>query len=663
MFSSNASAAADDANYIEEVFQTWLYTGNSSTQTITNGIDLAGKGGLVWIKGRTTAFQHVLVDTVRGPTKYLQSNSTSTQATAPNTVPSFSASGFTAGTDNQVNLSGDSFASWTFRKQPKFFDVVTYTGDGQTFRTVNHNLGAKPGFIICKCTSTTSDWSVLAKMSGGGDDDFIPLNLNSTAASRYGSGLTVAVSSTLFYTADLGFDGASNDQLRYNQNGATYVAYLFAHNAGGFGLTGTDNVISCGSYTGNGSTTGPTVTLGYEPQWLLVKKATGGAGYDWCLFDNMRGLPVGGNASVLFPNSSIAETTITSAFALSATGFNIRTDSAYLNESGTTYIYMAIRRGPMKVPTTGTSVFLPNDGTGSTSGQTISTAFPVDLAMSAYKTQGFVASLNDRLRGISNANSAGTTPALQTSTTQAESAFSSSNPWFINAWNNSITRGSNGADPSGGIVTWLFGRAPGYFDEVCYTGAGSATTFSHNLGVVPQLIIFKMRSGTRAWPVYDATNGNSGYSVLSSDSAWAGPDASVFNNTSPTSSVFTVNTSTLVNGSGSTYVAYLFATCPGVSKVGSYTGNGSSQTINCGFTGGARFVMIKRTDDTGDWYVWDTARGIVSGNDPHLSLNTTAAEVTTDDTIDTDSTGFVVNQVSATNVNVSSATYIFLAIA
>jgi hypothetical protein len=78
---------------------------------------------------------------------------------------------------------------------------------------------------------------------------------------------------------------------------------------------------------------------------------------------------------------------------------------------------------------------------------------------------------------------------------------------------------------------------------------------------------------------------------------------------------------------------------------------------------GARFVMIKRTDSTGDWYVWDTARGIVAGNDPHLSLNTTAAEVASNDTIDPDSSGFVVNQVAATNVNVSSATYIYLAIA
>jgi hypothetical protein len=131
----------------------------------------------------------------------------------------------------------------------------------------------------------------------------------------------------------------------------------------------------------------------------------------------------------------------------------------------------------------------------------------------------------------------------------------------------------------------------------------------------------------------------------------------------PTDTIFTVGTDNETNATGWTYIAYLFATLSGISKVGSYTGNGSSQTINCSFTGGARFVLIKRTDSTGDWYVWDTARGIVSGNDPHLSLNTTAAEVTSDDTIDPDSSGFIVNQVSATNVNVSSASYIYLAIA
>jgi hypothetical protein len=127
--------------------------------------------------------------------------------------------------------------------------------------------------------------------------------------------------------------------------------------------------------------------------------------------------------------------------------------------------------------------------------------------------------------------------------------------------------------------------------------------------------------------------------------------------------VFTVGTNTDVNTSSATYVAYLFASVSGVSKVGTYTGNGSNQTINCGFSAGARFVLIKRTDSTGDWYVWDTARGIVAANDPHLSLNTTAAEVTTNDSIDPDNSGFIVNQVAATNINVNAATYIYLAIA
>ena len=106
-----------------------------------------------------------------------------------------------------------------------------------------------------------------------------------------------------------------------------------------------------------------------------------------------------------------------------------------------------------------------------------------------------------------------------------------------------------------------------------------------------------------------------------------------------------------------------FATKAGISKVGSYTGNGSNQTINCGFTTGARFILIKRTDFTGNWFVWDSVRGIVAGNDPHLSLNTTAAEVTTDDSIDPDTSGFIVNQDAATNINVNAATYIYLSLA
>jgi hypothetical protein len=131
----------------------------------------------------------------------------------------------------------------------------------------------------------------------------------------------------------------------------------------------------------------------------------------------------------------------------------------------------------------------------------------------------------------------------------------------------------------------------------------------------------------------------------------------------PTSASFTAADSSIANGAGVTYIAFLFASLDGISKVGSYTGNGSSQTISCGFSAGARFILIKRTDASGDWYFWDSVRGIVAGNDPHFSINTTAAPVTTDDSVDPANSGFIVNQVSATNINVSSGTYIFYAIA
>jgi hypothetical protein len=295
-------------------------------------------------------------------------------------------------------------------------------------------------------------------------------------------------------------------------------------------------------------------------------------------------------------------------------------------------------------------VFTPNDGTGSTSGQTISTAFPVDLAMSAYKTQGYVGLSNDRLRGISNANSAGTTPALQTSTTQSESAFSGTNPWFINAWNNSITRGSNGADPSGGIVTWLFRRAPGFFDEVCF-GPTVTTAVPHNLAVVPELIIAKNRTGSDPWYVWQPST-SVRYGILNSTAAFSAPAGS-WPATSTTFEPLTF---------GGNFVNYLFATLAGISKVGSYTGNGSSQNIECGFAAGARFFLVKATSTTGSWWVWDSARGITAGNDPALQLNSIAAEITTADAVDPYAAGITVNQEAICSINASGVSYVYLAI-
>jgi len=115
--------------------------------------------------------------------------------------------------------------------------------------------------------------------------------------------------------------------------------------------------------------------------------------------------------------------------------------------------------------------------------------------------------------------------------------------------------------------------------------------------------------------------------------------------------------------STNTVVAYLFATVAGVSKVGSYTGTGALQTVNCAFTTGARFVLIKRTDSTGDWWTYDSARGITSGNDPYLYVNTTDAEVTGTNYVDTTGVGFQVTAAAPAGLNAVGGTYIFLAIA
>lgn len=617
------ASASDEKLFIEDVFSSYLYTGNGSTQTITNGIDLAGKGGMVWTKARSAAYPGLVTDTSRGLGYYLSTNETSSQSLVANGVTSASNSGYSLGSNTAWNGTGTTFASWTFRKAPKFFDVVTYTGNGAN-RNIAHSLGVAPGCIIIKETSSVLnyDWQVYHRGMGASGS----MQLNKTNADG-GSGFflwnNTAPTETSFTL------GSSSN---VNHSGATYVAYLYAHDATA------DGVIQCGSFTTGATYTPVTVDLGWEPQFVLLKTAsTTGS---WGLCDNMRGMPVGGNTSGLYANTSEAEQSI-SGPSPTATGFTFN-----FGALNATYIYVAIRRGPMKTPTLGTSVFSPNLATSGA--PWFKSGFPVDFGIFADKTNGGDKYTGSRLTGGN---------FLVTNSTAAQGDDASFMKWdYMNGWRSDSTANSN-------YIGYSFRRAPGFMDVVCYTGTGATTrTVNHNLGVAPELMIIKLRSGSTGWLVYNAPRGPVYYLSLNrelKEESFIG----LWRNTYPTSTVFTLGTSGDVNNSGSTYVAYLFASCPGVSKVGSYTGNGSSQTINCGFAAGARFVLIKRTNSTGDWYVWDTARGIVAGNDPHLSLNTASAEVTTDDTIDTDSSGFVVNQVAATNVNVSSATYIYLAIA
>jgi hypothetical protein len=638
--------------YIEDVFNTYLYTGTSAgTQTFTNGIDLSAKGGLVWSKKRDGAAQeHYLADSNSSWSKVLSSNSTGIGYTIANWVVPLS-NGFTLKVGDFLNPA-ETGVSWTFRKQPKFFDVVTYTGNDVFDRVISHNLGAVPAVIIIKCTSSATDWVVRTTVIDG-SMDLLYLNLTNA---KTDSSVSNTWSSSTFTV------GASAAD---NQTGQTYVAYLFASNAGGFGLTGTDNVISCGSFTTDGSGNF-SVNLGYEPQWVMIKSTnnTGvsAAQQNWIIMDSMRGfLTQSGNGARLRANTSEAEST-TNDFGPTATGF----ESLGNMSASAPFIYIAIRRGPMKVPTSGTSVYnnLANRvGTSATA--TISgVGFPVDLMLPFNETSGSSKPFVDRLRGATKYLLPPYSNAEQTNT-DVVTSFASNDGVIVGA--DSLDVINNYYNASRRYAASFFRRAPSVFDIVCYTGNGAGSNAkTHNLTVAPELLIIKNRSssGSGDWFTFHTfTVSNFKKQLLDTTDAQTNYSYGSFLDAQPSSTTFTVNSGAGCNESGTTYVAYLFATCAGVSKVGLYTGTGALQTVNCGFTSGARFILIKRTDSTGDWYMYDSARGISASSDPYLILNTTGTSELGTNYVDTDSTGFKVTAAAPAALNANGGSFIFLAIA
>ncbi len=613
--------------FVEDVFSTYLYTGTGSSLTINNGIDLGGKGGLVWTKPRnTTGFNdHALVDSARGDFR-LACNTNDSQVGIDSY--NFSSTGFTLPANGRVNTNTIPYASWTFRKQPKFFDVVTYTGNGSTSgQQINHNLGSAPGMLIVKDLNAAGDWGVYQKDLGR--SKWLRLNKTDSVGTYTNVWGTSDPTSTTF---------TASYPLSYNESGVQYVAYLFAHNAGGFGTVGTDNVISCGSFV-TGSTGVETITLGYEPQYVMFKRADSTG--DWIILDTMRGFPNGGVDAYLYANTSAAETTAGYGHP-TATGFVI--DAGF--GSGQTYIYMAIRR-PMKVPTTGTSVFSPE--LTSVRGSFLTAPVAPDLVFSWNRNFNNGNSLSySRLTGAK----------LLTSSTAAETSRNS------NSFTDSMFFYQDYT--SSPMVHHAFKRASGFMDVVVYSGNDGASSLNipHNLGVAPELMIIKRRLSVDAWAVYAAPVGNTKYLNLNFDSP-ATTGSSWWNNTTPSATTFTVGTNGQTNppATANNCVAYLFSTCAGVSKVGSYTGNGGTQAIACGFTGGARFVLIKRTDSSGDWYVYDTARGMTALISPYSLFNTVDPETASLGSVTTTTGGFTVNAATGGNINSSGGSYLFLAIA
>jgi len=638
---AGAAAAGGAGLDVDEVFSTFLYDGTSSAQTITNGIDLSGEGGLVWTKARDYGVGHALVDTVRGNTKYLEANGTDAEATTSVGITAFNSTGYNLGADDtwKFNVSNSyvsEYVSWTFRKAKKFFDVVTYSGQN-TDLALSHNLGVAPGMVIIKRTDDSGhDWYVWHRSLNQSEN----LVLNSDGDVGGNNFWTSSAPSSTVFNID-------GNRAAINQSGGSYVAYLFAHNDnsdGEFGPDSDQDIIKCGSYTGN--TSGTEVDLGFEPQFVMIKKSS--ASESWYVYDNMRGVVTGGANSQdkkLRWNTSGAEAAVASPIiAFSSKGFILESTENEINGSGT-YVYMAIRRGPLAAPTDATKVFAMDDSsTTDIGGYTLNSNFPVDFYFFKSKTGGDSISI-PRL----------TVGDLRFNSSTAEEDRSSSMNFDSNT---GVTRTSF----QGGIdsVDYAFRRAPSFFDVCCYSGTAIAgLAITHNLGAVPEMMWVKNRSSNADWYVYHSGLGNTKYLKLNASDAQI-TNSGAWNDTSPTSSQFTVGSHNGVNGDTTyDYISYLFATVAGVSKVASYTGNGGTQNIDCGFSSGARFILIKSATDAGSWFVHDSVRGIVAGNDPRLKLDQSDAEMSAD-YVDPLSSGFTVN---GPGNNDNGQTYIFYAIA
>ena len=336
------------------------YTGNLTGQSITNGgnntLGTTFQPDLVWIKSRSAATDNKLTDSVRGATKALISNTTGAETTDTTGVTAINSNGFTVGISTDYNNTAVTYVSWQWQAgasagssntsgtitstvsagATQGFSVATYTGNGSAGATFGHGLGVTPAMIIIKARTSTSaeNWFVYHQNLTAVT---YYLRLNSTNAQTDGgsSGATSRVTAISSSVITLG----PNSEV--NENTKTYVAYCFSAVAG---------YSAFGSYTGNGSTDGPFVYLGFRPRFVLVKISSGTV-RGWSMWDTSRDIANGDSLNArLEANTSAVEDTGSGGGPIDilSNGFKIRNTAIFDNESGSTFIYAAFAENPFK---------------------------------------------------------------------------------------------------------------------------------------------------------------------------------------------------------------------------------------------------------------------------------------------------------------------------
>ena len=435
-----------------------------------------------------------------------------------------------------------------------------------------------------------------------------------------------------------------------------------------FGEDADSPIIKTGHYVGNGNDTyGLEVEIGFEPSFVWIKSAS--ADENWFVFDNMREMD---NEKMdnthtsgrIRSDSSIAETTTNDGLNTRPTGFRVSGDGDKINKDGDTYIYIAIRArdGYCSKGEAGTDIYAQAAGTATaTHPSTYGTDIPVDMgwhrelfqsgttnpatAGTYYSTRHFAA------KGLNLHGSAGATDFVA-----ADYSFNAVKGWAHGYPSNYFSA--------------MFKRFKG-LDLVSYKGNGTAGRhIRHSLNATPEMIITKNRNSTATAKVWhkDLNGGGSNavnyHLELEDVSAAQTSNSDIYGSTAailPNDTHWVLGGNAGVNENGSLHIAWAISSVAGVSKVGSYTGNGGTNVINLGFQ--PRFFLSRRVDTTNNTWVWiDTHRGWVDGADKWIALNSVGAQQIDDYGGIVTATGFTLSA-SAYGTNANGGTYIYWCIA
>ena len=630
-----AGGAVEDGEFVDNLFAAHFYNGvPGGSATVNNGIDLSGSNeGMVWVKNRYATSLQLVYDTIRGGGNSISPDRASAQSSNSDGPATFTSNGFTTGSAPSAQ-----HISWTFKSQEKFFDVVTYTGNGTTGQNISHNLGSVPGMIIVKNLDATANWFCYHRSKGNG----------------YAA--TLDTDGAFYSTAN--WDNTDPTSTHFtvkhsdsNNNGSSYVAYLFAHDEAVFGYRGNNSIIKCDSYTGNGSSNGPDINLGWEPQWILIKRTNNTE--DWMIFDHMR---TSARQDMWLDDQRPNKTSLDGDGAgtdsqpflnWTSTGFKLSSLSPHTNGNGDNYMYVAVRRPDGYVgelPTAGTQVFTPvADSSGAPCFKTPNHYVDMSLQKNSNYATGSSATWNVVNRLRSN-------EIVQPDSSNAEFW----NQYHVFDYQNGESNFTGG---SGIRFSWNWKRYAG-FDVVYYKGTGVQQWINHSLNQKPEFFVVKcVEWSSGGWRAYhkDLASGH----VLRFDVNGELNDPAGFGAGDPTSKTqFRVNNDHHTNSSnGWQFIALLWSSVDGISKVGSYTGTGYDLTVTTGFS--PRFVIIKRIDANENWFVLDTVRGWASGNDQYVILNNTDQQASADFGNPVAS-GFLVKGTSS-GTNTSGGTYIYYA--